>query len=438
MKPEWLLVPCMGLLSALSGAATLQELMQEDQLRLRSWLQPAQEIVVGEEVKLIVEVSTRRWFAGGTRIQHPEIAHLVVLQRDRFATNLSRQEQGRTWVVQQWALELYPQQAAAFRIPSLRLELAVNDARAGVVRGSLQTEALEFVAGVPAQLAGVEAWLATPQFRLSREFDRDLTGLQPGDAFTRTIRSSASQVTSMMLPTPLVGSAAGLAVYPDNPVLQDKSNRGEAIAERTDRVTYVVEQSGQYRLPEQTFYWWDSSADKLRVNRLAAVTIDAGTPAGDRPAAAPEFIDFNVELRWIFLAAAVIALAILLRLRSRRAVSVPARQILTAANRALKKGDARLAATLLYSWLNTDRAKPDWHSLRETARNSPQLARNIEQLLQSAYGRENANKGTLPAANLRALADIGKKRRRRLLPAVVDLSLNPDNSSAQQKASARQ
>ncbi len=310
MKLTWLLLPCLSLLSTLGSATTLQELMQGDQLRLRSWLQPAQQIVVGEEVKLIIEVSTRRWFAGGTRIQHPEIAHLVVLQRDQFATNLSRQEQGHTWVVQQWALELYPQQAATFKVPSLRLELAVNDAKAGIVRGSLQTQALEFVATVPQLLAGVESWLATPQFKLSQEFDRDLTGLQPGDAFTRTIRTSASHVTSMMLPTPLVDAAAGLAVYPDNPVLEDRSNRGEAIAKRTDRVTYVVEQSGQYQLSEQIFYWWDSSTRKVRTNRLAAVTIDAGTAASSSPAVPPEFIDLNIELRWILLSLAVIALGI--------------------------------------------------------------------------------------------------------------------------------
>jgi len=438
VKLTWLLLPCLSLLSTLGSATTLQELMQGDQLRLRSWLQPAQQIVVGEEVKLIIEVSTRRWFAGGTRIQHPEIAHLVVLQRDQFATNLSRQEQGHTWVVQQWALELYPQQAATFKVPSLRLELAVNDAKAGIVRGSLQTQALEFVATVPQLLAGVESWLATPQFKLSQEFDRDLTGLQPGDAFTRTIRTSASHVTSMMLPTPLVDAAAGLAVYPDNPVLEDRSNRGEAIAKRTDRVTYVVEQSGQYQLSEQIFYWWDSSTRKVRTNRLAAVTIDAGTAASSSPAVPPEFIDLNIELRWILLSLAVIALGILLRLRSKPVVSVPARQVLKAANRALKKGDAKLAATLLYSWLNSDHAEPDWYSLRETARKNPQLADLVEQLLQSAYGQGHANKDTLPAANLRALADTGKTRRWRLLPSAVELSLNPGSSSAQQKASAQQ
>lgn len=437
MKLKWLLVPYLSLLSTLCGATTLQELMQGDQLRLRSWLQPAQTIVVGEEVKLIIEVSTRRWFAGGTRIQHPEIAHLVVLQRDQFATNLSRQEQGHTWVVQQWALELYPQQAATFKVPSLRLELAVNDAKAGIVRGSLQTQALEFVATVPELLAGVESWLATPQFTLSQEFDRDLAGLLPGDAFTRTIRTSASHVTSMMLPTPLVDAATGLAVYPDNPVLTDKSNRGEAIAERTDRVTYVVEKPGQYQLPEQTFYWWDSSARKVRTSQLTAVTVDAGIAADSGTAQPPEFADFNLQLRWILLILATIALAVLLSLRSKRPASISARQILKAAERALKKGDTKGAARLLYSWLNSDRSQPNWQSLRETARNHPQLAELIEQLLQSAYGEvEGETEGeadetshALSAANLRALADRGKKRRWQLLPPAVDLKLNPDSSS---------
>ena len=99
------LLPLLLLLcsSAVIGQ-TLQGLMDDDQLRLRSWLQPKEGIVVGQELQLIIEISTRRWFAGGTAIHPPEVNNLVILRRNQFATNLSRREEGATWVVQQWQL----------------------------------------------------------------------------------------------------------------------------------------------------------------------------------------------------------------------------------------------------------------------------------------------------------------------------------------------
>ena len=195
------------------GATSLQDLLDNDQLRLRNWLEPAGNIVVGQEVTLVIEISTRRWFAGGTRIHHPEVHNLVILQRDQFATNLSRQENGQTWVIQQWNLELYPQQEGVYQVPSLQLGLAVNHASAGIIRGSLETVPLEFSASVPTLLREADSWLATPLFEVNQSFDRELRQLQPGDAFTRTISLRATHVSAMMLPVPALQQLSGLSAY---------------------------------------------------------------------------------------------------------------------------------------------------------------------------------------------------------------------------------
>jgi hypothetical protein len=425
-------LPLLLLLVASSTYAdtSLQELMERDQLRLRSWLSPTDAIVVGQEVSLVVEISTRRWFAGGTRIHHPEIGNLVVLQRDQFATNLSRQEQGQTWVVQQWALELYPQAAATYAVPSLTLELAVNDAEAGIVRGTLYSKPLQFTARVPELLRSVDFWVSTPAFSINDEFDRKLEKLQPGGAFTRTISSSASHVTSMMLPTPQMTAPPGLAIYPDNPILEDRSNRGEAIARRTDRFTYVVEEAGQYQLAEQTFFWWDSVRGEVQTQRLTAVIIDAGTAPTSTAKPASTAGKIRLQLRWIIVGLALSGLIALLRYRHRNPAPLSSRQRLRAASRALQEGDARLASSLLYDWLNSDQPGPDWHSLRSTAGEHPQLVHTIDQLLQSAYGEQPPSTDHMSESNLRALADSGQKKRWRLWPAPVQLKLNPRTGEA--------
>jgi hypothetical protein len=398
------------LLLALPAAAeTLDSLANADKLRVASWLEPAEGIVVGQEVRLVIEVSTPRWFAGGTRITAPEVDGVVILRRNEFALNLSRREAGNTWVVQRWEHELYPQRGGNFSLPPILLELAVNDADAGIVRGQLQTGPLAFSATVPAAMTGLERWLATPSLSIRQRLDRDPTGLAPGDAFTRTLEIQATHVTSMMLPEPDLSAPAGLAAYPDIPELVDRSNRGEATAIRRQSITYVVLEPGQHRLPTLSIDWWNTESGARETTALPAVEIDAGS-------AAPSLADLSVpHWTWPGLVAVAIACALAL-LVSRRHRREP--DPLQEAGRALGRGEASAAARALYSWLNRDQAQPGWLSLRRTAASVGEESA-AESLLRAGYG----NSETSPADAQALIRKLARKRSGRVRS--PDRSLNP-------------
>lgn len=354
MRAAWLLL---WLLALPSSAATLAELLAADKLRVTSWVEPAEGIVVGQEVRLLIEVSTPRWFAGGTRITAPEVDGLVTLRRNDFAINLSRRENGDTWVIQRWELELYPQREGSFSLPPVTLQLAVNDEDAGIVRGDIQTGALAFSAATPAAMREIDRWLATPSLEITQRLDRDPAELVPGDAFTRTVELRATHVTSMMLPEPLLATPPGLAAYPDMPELQDRSNRGEATAIRRQSITYVVVEPGQYQLPGAELPWWNTATAQRETAALPALAIDAGTAGISTTLAAPGWM-------WLAVVAAAITAALLL-LAGRQLRREP--DPLNEAARALKKGDSSAATRALYGWLNRSRGRPGWLSLRQSA-----------------------------------------------------------------------
>ncbi len=383
---RWATLLLVVLLAPAVAATELDTLLAEDRLRVRSWLEPAENIVRGQEVRLIMEVCTPRWFAGGTGIRAPEVPGLLILRRNEFAVNLSRREAGATWVVQRWQLELYPQREGSYRLPPVSLSLAVNDATLGIVRGEVQTDALAFNASLPAAVARLERWLATPSLAIRQRFDRSLEGLAPGDAFTRTIEVEATRLTALMLPEPALEEAPGLAVYPDLPEMEDRSNRGEATALRRQSATYVVEQPGQYRLPAQTIYWWNTDTGSLESAVLDAVEIDAGAaPATAAPASPP-----LAWLKWLPVLLGAAALALLVKRFRARAAS-PLRR----ARQALRRGDARGAARALYGWLNTRAGTDDWLSLRASAAGVDASAA-ADQLLTAAY---SSQAGPLPDAS---------------------------------------
>ena len=403
-----LLLITMALTVIPAHADTVEELMADDRLRLSAWLEPQEGVVVGQEVRMLIQVSTPRWFAGGTRIALPEIDGLVVLRRDEFATNLSRREAGVTWVIQQWQLELYPQRPGSFMVPPVALELAVNDADAGIVRGELKTPPLSLSATIPESLRSQRRWLATPSLSLEQSFDRDLVGLAPGDAFTRTVEMRASRVTAMMLPEVLNESQQGLAAYPEIPSLENRSNRGEATAIRRQQVTYVVEASGQYVLPEQQFSWWNTDAAQLEFATLPAVSVDAG-------AAAVAPLAFSLpEIATIYLLVPLALLVLWMAFRQRRHLQG---RPLAQARRALSRGDARAATAALYKWLNA--RQTDWLSLRDAAETA-NASEDAEVLLRTSYGPAESS----ARSNTSLLKKLG---RRKATPVPVQsLALNPD------------
>lgn len=433
---------CLLTLSQAAWSSGLEDLIDRGELKLRSWVEPDEDIVVGQEVRLTIEVSTQRWFAGGTKIYHPEAKNLVILRRDSFANNLSQREGEITWVIQRWNLELYPQAAGVYQIPAISLELAVNDATDGVVRGTLETGTLSLEARLPPALENVETWVASPMLELEQDIDKEPQALIPGDAFSREITLRATQVTAMMLPPVEVTEIPGLSAYADTPRLRDSSNRGEATAESRVSVTYVVEQAGQYELPEQVFYWWDTTSGELKTVILPALSVDAGMAADatDTPEqeSAPAALPSRLPRYWLLLALMTTGLVIAALLWRHQRYKVSESGLRRQIGRALRKGDYDSAVRVLYQWLNLFQPQPDWYQLRMALAEAagPGAVAQVDALLAASFG--GIQEGKLPR-QLHFASGRRDSKLKRILQLIglkpVVLELNPDNSAAERKAS---
>ncbi|MFT5571584.1 MAG: hypothetical protein ACI9FR_000503 [Cryomorphaceae bacterium] len=272
---------------ALADSASVLPSLTNTGARVKVWLEGSDEIVVSQQVKLVIEVSTPRWFTGGTRIGPLEIQDVVILRREKFATNSTRRIGRQTWSVQQWSLSLYPQRAGDFSVPSIDLELSIANEEGESLRGVLATQAVQFVTNTPNQVAQLisqfelddSQWLATNKFDLQESYSGATEGLEVGSAVTRVVTVKSENVAAMMLPAAQFSASEGLAIYPSAPKVVDKVNRGVYLSERIDSVSYVLEQAGSYTLPALEYYWWDLSAQSLRKAVLPEKTISTLLPA---------------------------------------------------------------------------------------------------------------------------------------------------------------
>jgi len=307
MRPTFYLLCSLlaGLMQPPAWSATVADMQSAGQLEISAQLFPAQDIVPGQRVELVITIATNGWFTGGTRLEIPEVAGLVILQTDSFASNFSENRNGHSWVIQRWTLDVFPQRAGRFAIPPVRVKLKVSGGNGNGIEGELYSPEVSFRAELPGSLERAKHWVAAPQFSVSQHFDRELEKLQVGDAFQREIVFRASDVLAMMLPTFAPEKLSGLAAYPEPSQLSNKSNRGDTVAQRVERITYIVETVGEYQLPARDYFWWDTGAGELQMRFLPAVKIHVGATSGDTSTepttAALAEIDLPRLLLWLTL-----------------------------------------------------------------------------------------------------------------------------------------
>lgn len=342
---------------------TLKPLLNSGQLAVKTWLQPGVDIVVSQQVLLNIEVATSTWFAGGTKIGLFDIDGVVVLRREKFANNSTRREAGQTWVVQVWTVALYPQRAAKFTVPEIELTLFIADGNGGKIEGKTTTSELQFSAVIPKPLAEQRQWVATSSLTVEQSINRDIKTLSVGDALVRTIDIKADDIAAMMLPTVTARTYEGLAVYDKLPKIEDSVNRGSYLASRRQELTYVAEQQGEYILPAQTFYWWDTTSNTVKIEELSQLVVTVGGAAAveesvvndDSISVADWLKDNKVLIIQRIMLAIFVVMALVLAVKFiKRQKPTPRINLEKQFKHACKNADRLAAINLMYQWLQQD------------------------------------------------------------------------------------
>jgi len=263
---------------------------EPEPVMIRSSLDPDTPALVGQKVRLYIDVMTNTWFTKAPQYPELRIPHAVCLELSQFGTNYSERIQGETYAVQRKEYVIYPQREARYAVPALAVEITY--ARPGDSPGNvtLKTPDFSFDSRIPEQARGVDHFVCTPRFLVREQYDRGFEDIKVGDSVTRTITMTAEDSAGMMLPPLEFSPVEGIAVYPKAPRTENASNRGENTGIRVESTTYVMEAEGTYVLPAIQLFWYDLGARDLRVETLEAVQFSvAANP--DLDAEMPAFLE---------------------------------------------------------------------------------------------------------------------------------------------------
>lgn len=351
---------------------TIESLIDASKLSVSHQLLP-ENPVLGQEVTLRIEIATDRWFAAGTRFKLAQADNVVMLQRQALAVNSSEQRHGQSWVVQSWDFSVFPQKEGVVFIPEIELSLNINTEQ-GVVRGQYSLPSLAMEVSVPEQVRPLDSWLAAKSFTLVTELDKPIDELKEGDAFTLTITLQADNVLAMMLPEISLPAIDGLAIYKRPPLLKNDSNRGNKIARRIEIIDVVVEKTGRYKIPEMTFYWWDT--DNQSLEELTFEAIDVVSNGSEMAGIVSTFkkADTNtIRFSWLWLLILVVFIVLItwlvaLFVESRKNKILSARTVNKRFNKAIENDDAKAAIRWAYFYLDHYTEKKHAITLRQRLR----------------------------------------------------------------------
>lgn len=260
------------------AAKNINELVEQGKLTITLAVPQGEPQIVGQALVVSIDVATDSWFATGSKVQS-FIMPDVVMQTNNITTiNGNDRINGKTWATQTHEITLYPTLPGKYQLPKFIIDVSVNSEHDGIINGVLTTEEASFDIVLPEALNGIEQFIVSPEVTLIIDGQFDANKDYPvGDAITQTFTITATDTPAMMIPEINITNASkstsdgkeslaaaldGISIYHKPAQILDKSNRGTSSGTRIESFTYIFENAGTYKLPEQVIYWWNSQ-DKI-------------------------------------------------------------------------------------------------------------------------------------------------------------------------------
>jgi hypothetical protein len=247
-----------------------------DSVVVRTTLEPEQNVVIGQRIRLLVDVLFPGDMPYPPRVAAPTVSGAQVFRFESQATTISDQIDNVAYVGQRFEFALYPRRGGELTVPAVTATLrdrAQNET--GTASG------LRLQVAVPPGIDASQPVIAATQVTMTEQGTAPAARqFHVGDAWRRAIERRAEDVSGLAMPAFDFTAPAGVRVYPDAPQINDKSDRGSLTGERIDQVTYVFETSGTFVIPALTQTWWDLDAKTARTITLAARTVRVAEAPG--------------------------------------------------------------------------------------------------------------------------------------------------------------
>ena len=410
-----------------------------DDLLVRSEVLP-EEAWIGQRVILQIDVLAPDAWAKVSRFGNIELSGAYVLPPKGEGMRLQQTVDGTSYTGQRYEISIYPQRSGSFELQMEPLEIEVRtfgaDAPSASRKASLPP--VDFVSRVPPGAEGMRGLVSTTRLTAKQEWDPQPGEMEVGDAIKRTIMLRADGISGMAFEPLSQEPIEGLAVYPAQPRVDDRVERGTIEGSRIETFTYVAERAGSYTLPAIVLAWWDIGRESLERIELPGATFEVARSSQ----ATATGTAASLPVAWIAVATLVILVLLALfllrqsianwwqkRLAARKHTEHYLFRLL---EKSVRDGDSKTIFRNLMRWLDSieQSGRPARLEPFVTRYCEPSGRLLILQLQKAAMHDENSSPERKPL--LRALGSARKRRKKEkaeVAQASVTLPLlNPDQN----------
>jgi len=253
-------------------------------------------VVVGQKVTLVVTVLAPNYMPAPPVLPDFQVRNAVT--RPLGVINQVETREGTSYAGVRYEFAIYPQEEGSFAIANQKITVTYAAEPPQSRSLTVDVPSLAFEAFIPEPAQNLDPFVSSNMLSFEQAVNRSSPELKVGDSITRTITTKADGTPAMLLPPATFARIDGLALYPDQPSVQDNVDRrtGALSATRIDEATYILERPGDYTLPPMELAWWNAHDSKIERTRIDAIAMHVADNPALRAGAGPE--ERAPERRW--------------------------------------------------------------------------------------------------------------------------------------------
>lgn len=263
----------------------------------------------GERLNFSIELRADGTFDGAPSFDLPEVPGTVIFKLGNPVLG-SLNEDGTEYFTQRHHFALFSQADGTVELPPVTVRFAHKKGYTGPsFDESLETRPARLTIRRPPGSAGLGFLVTTDSLDIEESWDPQPGPVEVGAVFKRRIVQRADNLSGIALAPAPAEAPEGVRFYPGDPTVKDTGDRGSLSGERSETLTYLVQQAGLHTLPAIRYDWWNPATRKLESKTLPEVSFTATAPPP--PPATPSPMRFL----WLLPAAVAAVLAGLFRHR---------------------------------------------------------------------------------------------------------------------------
>ena len=236
-------------------------------------------VVLEEPVKVKIKVFSPTWFASPLTFSNLQLNGAFIQSFSQTIPGISTINK-KKYATLEFYYILFPYQEGELIFPEITLTASIPPE--GGYQGkptTLKTKPITIQVSPVPKNADADHWLVANDVTIANKWSNDLKTAKVGDVIKREITIHAKGTLPSFIDEPEIGTVNFASIYASEPNFIDARDNSTTNGKRIDTYSYLMEEIGEFTIPEVEITWWNPHVSKFYKRKLPdyKITISENT-----------------------------------------------------------------------------------------------------------------------------------------------------------------